>query len=306
MIGSSTSTSAFFDGAVSQIQSLRQQADALQQQLSSGNKLPDGSSDPVAASRLRLLSRADTLGKIDTTASNRANSDLRLADEGLQSFADAITQAQQLATQAASSVLNTSQRASIGTQLQQLFGQMVQLANTRDSVGHSLFGGETSGQAYTLNAAGQAVYSGTGPATQVDLGEGQTVTATLTGPEFLDFQVNGAPANLLETVRQLASDLQGGSPNPQAAAQGALDSLSAGLDAVATAQTVIGARQAFVELNTNHRATVTDLRTSEQADLGGTDIATTIASLQQTMLVLQASQSSFARLSQLSLFSVLN
>jgi flagellar hook-associated protein 3 FlgL len=48
------------------------------------------------------------------------------------------------------------------------------------------------------------------------------------------------------------------------------------------------------------------MRAAEQADLGGTDIAETVARLQQAMLVLEASQASFARLAGLSLFERLN
>ncbi len=303
---SSTTTSAFFDRSTQDIAALRAQAETLQGQISSGQKLGTASQDPVAAARLRELTRAQSLSATDTTASNRAQADLTLTDTTLQSFADAVTQAQQLATQAASAVLNTSQRASIGVQLAQIHGQLVSLANTRDATGSALFGGQASGQAYTVNASGQASYTGTTSATQVSLGEGQTVTTSLTGPEFLNFNVAGAPTDLLATIKTLADALQGGSSNPQAAAQSSLTALNTGLDTIANAQTVVGSRLAFVDLATQHRQTVGDLRTTEQADLGGTDIASTVVQLQQTLLVLQASQDSFSKLSNLSLFNKIN
>ena len=303
---SSTTTSAFFDRSTQDIAALRAQANTLQGQISSGQKLDTASQDPVAAARLRELNRAQTLSATDTTAANRATTDLTLADTALQSFADAVTQVQGLATQAASAVLNTSQRAAIGVQLSQIHGQLVQLANTRDVTGNALFGGQTSGQAYTINAAGNASYTGTTSATQVSLGEGQSVTTSLTGPEFLNFNVAGAPTDLLATIKTLADALQSGSGNAQAAAQSSLTALGTGLDAIANAQTVVGSRLAFVDLTNQHRQTVGDLRTTEQGDLGGTDIASTVVQLQQTMLVLQASQTSFARLSSLNLFDKIN
>ena len=307
---SATTTAAFFDRSTSDIAALRAQANALQGQISSGQKLDTASQDPVAAARLRELTRAQTLSATDTTASNRANADLTLADTSLQSFADAVTQAQQLATQAANGVLNTSQRASIGVQLSQIHSQLVQLANTRDATGNTLFGGQVaggaSGQAYTLDASGNASYTGTTTATQVSLGEGQSVTTSLTGPEFLNFNVAGAPTDLLTTIKTLADALQGGSSNPQAAAQSSLTALNTGLDAIANAQTVVGSRLAFVDLATQHRQTVSDLRTTEQSDLGGTDIASTVVQLQQTLLVLSASQESFTKLASLNLFDKIN
>ena len=302
----SSTTAAFFDRSTQDIAALRAQANTLQGQISSGQKLGTASQDPVAAARLRELTRAQTLSATDTTAANRANADLTLADTTLQSFADAVIQAQGLATQAASAVFNTSQRASIGVQLSQIHSQLVSLANTRDATGNALFGGQTSGQAYTLDAAGNASYTGTTSATQVSLGEGQSVTTSLTGPEFLNFKVVGAPTDLLTTIKTLADALQGGSSNPQAAAQSSLTALGTGLDAIANAQTVVGSRLAFVDLTNQHRQTVGDLRKTEQGDLGGADIASTIVQLQQTLLVLQASQDSFAKLSSLSLFNKIN
>ncbi len=307
---SSTTTSAFFDRSTQDIGALRAQANTLQGQISSGQRLATASQDPVAAARLRELTRAQTLSAIDTTASNRANADLTLADTTLQSFADAVTQAQGLATQAASAVLNTSQRASIGVQLSQIHSQLVSLANTRDATGNALFGGQVaggaSGQAYTLDASGNASYTGAATATQVSLGEGQSVTTSLTGPEFLSFNVAGAPTDLLATIKTLADALQAGSGNPQAAAQSSLTALGNGLDAIANAQTVVGSRLAFVDLATQHRQTVGDLRTTEQSDLGGTDIASTVVQLQQTLLVLSASQESFTKLASLNLFDKIN
>ena len=302
----SSTTAAFFDRSTQDIAALRAQANTLQGQISSGQKLDTASQDPVAAARLRELTRAQTLSATDTTAANRANADLTLADTTLQSFADAVIQAQGLATQAASAVFNTSQRASIGVQLSQIHSQLVQLANTRDATGNALFGGQTSGQAYTIDAAGNASYTGTTSATQASLGEGQSVTTSLTGPEFLNFNVAGAPTDLLATIKTLADALQISTGNPQAAAQSSLTALGTGLDAIANAQTVVGSRLAFVDLTNQHRQSVSDLRTTEQGDLGGTDIASTIVQLQQTMLVLQASQTSFAKLSSLNLFDKIN
>ena len=303
---SSTTTSAFFDRSTQDIAALRAQANTLQGQISSGQKLDTASQDPVAAARLRELTRAQTLSATDTTASNRANADLSLTDNALQGFADAVTQVQQLATQAANGVLNISQRASIGVQLSQIHSQLVQLANSRDATGNALFGGQAGGPAYTVNASGQASYTGTPAATQVSLGEGQRVTTSLTGPEFLNFTVAGTPTDLLTTIKTLADALQSGTGSPQAAAQSSLTALGTGLDTIANAQTVVGSRLAFVDLATQHRQTVGDLRTTEQSDLGGTDIASTVVQLQQTLLVLSASQDSFAKLSSLSLFNKIN
>ena len=101
MTSISTSTSAFYDRAKTDIATLRKRAETLQEQLGGGDKLSRSSDDPVAASRLRVLSRANSLSSIDESNANRANADLTLADSALKTFADYIIRAKELATYAA-------------------------------------------------------------------------------------------------------------------------------------------------------------------------------------------------------------
>jgi flagellar hook-associated protein 3 FlgL len=300
-----TSTRAFFDRSNLDLSGLRAQAEGLQEQLASGDKLSRSSDDPVAASRLRTLSRAERLSKIDMTNADRASTDLSLADAALTSFSDAIIRAQELATQAANETLTANQRASIGTEMEELHDRLVSLANARDAAGHALFGGEAPGDAYAVDAAGNATYIGTASTGDLPLGDGQSVTRGVTGPDFLNFSVNGSPTDLLTEVKALADALKGSAADPSGAARDALDSFSAGLDAVTTSQTVVGSRLAWIDLAVERSTNLGELRADEQEDIGTTDIGLTVANLQQVMLVLEASQSSFAQLSNLSLFDTL-
>ncbi len=171
----STSTSAFFDRSTQSIGSLRAQAEAVQQQLGKGEKLSRSSDNPVAASRLRTLSRATSHAAIDMENANRATVELTLTDGALSSFASYVTRARELTMQAANGTMTNAQRASIGYELQQLHGNLVTLANRRISRA-ALFGGETAGAAYVLDASGNAVYTGTATAGELPLGDGQSVS----------------------------------------------------------------------------------------------------------------------------------
>lgn len=296
------STSAFYDRSTRSIAALRTRAEGLQGDLARGERLTRSSQDPVAAARLRALSRADTLAAVDAEAANRASADLQLADDALSGFTNAIGRVRELATQAATGTLNPGQRAAIGQELAQLNTGLLSLVNARDSAGHALFGGETAGPAYTSDAAGNAIYAGTAGAGQLDLGDGQSVARGVTGPEFLNFTVGGAATDLFATIKGLADELQGRSPDPAGAARNALTSLDTGLTTVTTAQTVIGAQLNWIGLVTTQSIQRGESRAIEEAAVGGTDIAATVTRLQQTMTVLEASQASFARLSGLSLF----
>ncbi|WP_225009490.1 flagellin N-terminal helical domain-containing protein [Novosphingobium percolationis] len=296
-----TSTSAFFDRSVLDLSSLRSQAEQIQSQVGSGEKLTASSDDPLAASRLRNLARTEALSQIDTAAANRATSDLNLVDSALSEFATFITRAQELATQAASGTLTDSQRKSIGTELSQIHGNLVSLANTRDSAGHALFGGDTAGDAYQADGT----YIGTGAAGILQLGDGQSVARSFTGPELLTFKSGGATKDLFSTIKGLADTLSAGGTGAAAAANAALTTLNDGLDSITTAQTVLGARLSWIDLNTQRQQVMGEARSEEQTQLGATDLTTALTRLSELSTVLQASQASFARLSNLSLFDLL-
>ena len=299
------STSAFYERSTMDLSALRKQAEGLQKQLGSGSRMARSSDNPVAASRMRVLARRSEFSQVDLGNANRASADLMLTDTALSSFTDYIGRARELTTQAANGTLAAGQRAAIGGELLQIHGSMVALANSRDTTGHALFGGEASGSSYLLDAGGNAIYAGTASAGDLPLGDGQSVRRGLTGPEFLNFTVNGNPTDLMALVKGLGEALQGAVADPAQAARDALDPLNDALDTVTTGQTQIGARLAWIELTSERRTTLSELRSGEEAEIGATDIAATIAELQQVMTVLEASQASFVRLASLSLFDLL-
>ena len=302
-----TSTSAFFERSTQSLSALRGQAESLQNQISSNSKLTKSSDDPLAASMLRGLARQEALGMVDTAAANRATADLGLTDTALDQFATYVARAQELTTQAASSLLPPAQRASIGAELAQIHTGLVGLANTRDSAGHALFGGDSAGNAYQISStSGLAEYTGSGSAGQLSLGDGQSVSRTLTGPDFLNFKDSaGNPTDLMSVIKNLSDALSSGAASTASTASAALGSLANGLDAITTAQTVVGSRLNWIDLSTDRQQTMSEARSSEQADIGTPDLGSALARLQQLSVVLQASQASFSKLANLSIFDVL-
>ena len=88
-------------------------------------------------------------------------------------------------------------------------------------------------------------------------------------------------------------------------ARAAIDALEAALDTTTRSQTVLGTRLAWVEViqtNQNERSLA---MAQQKSDLGDTDLSEAITRLQQTLTVLEASQSSFTRVASLTLFNAL-
>jgi flagellar hook-associated protein 3 FlgL len=301
---SSTSTSAFYTTASAQLASLQQEVDSVDNSISTGNQFTTASQDPEAAAQMRMLQLQDTEASADTASSNAASASLQLADSTMTSMINDINQARELTTQAATGTLTDAERASIGTQIAQIQSNMISLANTRDANGNALFGGGVTGDAYTTDASGNVTYAGAATSPTLPIGGGQTVQTGVTGPEVLDMtDASGNQTNVINTLGALASALQAGGSSAQSAASSALTSLSNGLDAVTTAQTVIGSREAWLSLNAQNQSAASTARATEESQVGDTDVSTAAIKLQELTTALQASQACFVRLSSLSLFN---
>ena len=113
MYGISNSTSAFYRRSLQQMNDLRADAERLQAQVSSGERLAQSSDDPVAASRLRALARADRLAGVDAAHAAQASEELGQGAEAIQDIANAVIRARELALWAATETLSDAERAGI-------------------------------------------------------------------------------------------------------------------------------------------------------------------------------------------------
>ena len=299
----SLSTSAFYERATQQIGGLRSQAENLQQQIGSGERLTRSSDDPVAATEHSHARRGERLAEVDQRNSDRAQTDLKMADEALGSVADLVIRAKELAMQAANGTLSPEQRIAIGGSIAGLRQNLLSIANSRNAAGHALFGGQAAGAAYTDDGT-TVTYAGTAGANPIDLGNGQTVNPAIAGPDVFALEVEGTATDLFAVLGNLAAALQTGA-DATAACGTALAGLEVGLDKVTTAQTLVGGRLGWIEVMDQRREATGELMADERAAVGGADLATTMTRLQEVMTVLEASQASFVRLSGLSLFNML-
>lgn len=298
------STGAFYERNVSQMGKLRAKAESFQNQIATQERLERSSDDPVAAARLRTLARGERLAEVDERGSRLAETDLLLTDKALQSVADVIIRARTLAISAQSPAVGDKERAAMGLEIEGLRESLVLLANGRNAAGHALFGGQAPGAAYT-DGPGGAVFVGTAAVDAIEIGEGQTVTPGMTGPQIFDFTDANGATNLFAVLGNLATALAAGGTAAADAANGGVNSLDVGLEKITTAQTVIGSRLNWVDLMNERREDNSERVAQESADVGGADFASSLSRLTETMSVLEATQASFMKLANLSLFSML-
>ena len=289
----------FHSAAQSQQAALRGEAEALQRQISTGERLERASDDPVAAARLRAHARADRLAGVEAGNAARAREELGTASARMDELASGLIRARELAVQAANGATSPAGRAAIAQEIGAIRENLFALANSVSATGEPLFAGEGQGPAYSRASDGTVTYTGTSEAGKLEIGPGIAVQRSVAGPSFLSFDHGGAATDVFALLGSLEQGLRANSAD---AARGALPAFDAALDAVGRGQAVVGTRLSWTETVETIASQTGEARAADAAQAGGADLAASISRLQHIMTTLEASQASYARLASLSLF----
>lgn len=301
MFAATNSTSAFYSQSQAQMRTLRAIAETAQLQAATGEKLSRASDDPVASSQLRALARADRLAEVENTNISRLSEESRSADSALDNVVLMLIRAQELTLQAGSDVTSPEGRAAIANELATLRDTIIASANATSIGGKALFGGNTSGPAYTQDSVGNVSYAGSATVDSLEVIKGTSIERGLTGPAVFNFNHAGNATDVFAFLSDLETNIRVGS-DPAQSARDASAGFDAAIAAVSQGQTILGARLGWIETVELLHTTRSTERAQQTADLGGVDIAEAITRMQQAMTALEASQASFARLASLNLF----
>ncbi|WP_029921511.1 flagellar hook-associated protein FlgL [Nevskia soli] len=169
--------STFYQQAVDTIDRNQTQLGIVQEQMSSNTRLLSAADDPVAAGQ--VIGVNQSLADVAQWQSNAGalQSSLGLEDSTLSNVSTALGKIQTLALQANNATLNSSDRKTIATQIQQQLNAILQQANTQDANGRYLFGGTQDGSApFSLSATG-ANYNGNSNVRMLSLGPTSAIAA---------------------------------------------------------------------------------------------------------------------------------
>ena len=138
------STQQFHQAATDRLVQNGAAAGRTQREISLGRRLISNADDPAAATRVLSLERAASertqhLGNI-----NRAEATLGREETVLKRTADIYQRMRELTVQAGNVVLSPVDRGLLGAEIETLRGELVQLANSRDTEGQYLFAGSAS------------------------------------------------------------------------------------------------------------------------------------------------------------------
>jgi flagellar hook-associated protein 3 FlgL len=198
---------------LSNLQQIQNRIGTAEQQLSSGLRVSVASDDPDQISSILQL-RAQIAG-VQQTQENLSNvtPQVESGENAIQQAIQVLDTATSLATEAAGSTSNASQRQDEIPQVQGILEQLLSLSQTAVN-GQYIFSGDLSGQPqYTLAANGSSVQQMTqpGPAGQIQDANGLPISIGLTAQQIFDDQdANGNPtaASAFAAVTGLLTALQ--------------------------------------------------------------------------------------------------
>ena len=307
-------TKQLFDSSLHRMMSLSTTAARLQTEIATTKKLQTASDDSVAFDRLTRLKR--DLANENQYASNvnAAATLLQQSDTALEGIEIQIQRAREIAIAASNDTMTPADRKALGIELNAILDTMMELANTRDARGQPLFSGASSGAAFAKDADGNVVWTGEGEAPPIPIGLNVTIQAADSGARlFGGIATASGTTDIFAIVQNLARALDDTAPDDPTmgdTAQAQLRArLDAGLDGLPAATARISATPAplrgsrgRLEIEADRLVDLSTTREIERSGLEDADVTESIARLQQTMLALEATQASFAKLSQMSLF----
>ena len=318
------STNLMFERAAHQMTSAQTNLAKSQAQMAQGKQIINPSDAPDQASTVQrlksILSRQDSYQTALNTVQNR----LQGEDSTLSSVSDLLIRAKEIAVQANNDTLSSSNRKALGVELQGLRDQMLSLANSKDASGNYLFAGSRSTlPPFVSNAGASPQYVGDQTRMNVMVGENRSMQINRSGTDVFT-PVNRSLDNgktegvgfftalddLIKAVNTpersaVVSSVPGSNSvmTQHAKMQRGLGELDDMLQGLTSAQASIGSglkgidqQQSVIE------DTVLNIKTtlSSVEDL---DYTKAITKMNQQMMALEAAQSSFAKISQLSLFN---
>jgi len=301
------STHLMFEKATKQMTTSQNNLAKSQAQLAQGKQIINPSDAPDQASTVQRLKSILTRQDSYQTALNTVQNRLQGEDSTLSSVSDLLIRAKEIAVQANNDTLSPDNRKALGVELQGLRDQMLSLANTKDNSGNYLFAGSKVTQPpFVSVAGGSPQYVGDQTRMRVVVGENRTMPINRTGTDAfvpVNRTLSDGTVQGVGFFNAMDDLIKGVNTTNRPKMQGGLSDLDSLLGGLSMARANIGSGLKGIDQQTSViEDTVLNLKTtlSSVEDL---DYASAITKMNQQMLSLEAAQSSFAKISQLSLFN---
>ncbi|BDU57522.1 MAG: flagellar hook-associated protein FlgL [Pseudomonadota bacterium] len=301
------STTLYFDRATQQMGNVQANLSKVQEQMSTGLQIVKPSDAPDKAALVtRMESELSRQTSYQETL-KAVNVRLTAQETALKNTSDVLYRIKELATQAANDTLSSADRQSVALELGALREQIMSLGNSQDSNGNYLFSGsKASTPPYAKDSAGVVYYQGDQARMKVNVGDSRRMNLNMPGSDAYvrvvrdDGKGGKTGVDFFQALDDLVTavkssdhtNIQRGISEVDALQQGVSD----GLAQVGTDLTVVDMQNSVLD------EVVLRLKAT-RSDVEDLDYTEAITRMNKDQLALQAAQSGFSKISQLSLFN---
>jgi flagellar hook-associated protein 3 FlgL len=295
------------------------QSDAYrtQAQLGTGRKILAPRDNPVDSALALMTEQAKGVNQTFMDNQSAAASRLSFMETQLGSVSDLLVSAIERAAQGSNPDYTPSQKQPISDELKRHLGTLINIANSTDGTGEYVFSGNrTATKPFVDNGTGGnysltntiVSYNGDDGRHSVQVESTQTVTISESGQAVfmrvtnLDGTLNGR--SVFDSLKNMIDHLDGVAGAPTAAQN--VDDLKSALGHILKVRGNLGAQLNQVESLTTAGSDLSLQFDTRLSKLQGLDYAEAISRFNQQTVQLQASQQSFAKVSQLSLFNLIS
>jgi flagellar hook-associated protein 3 FlgL len=271
-----------------------------QQRMSSGKQITRPSDDPYGTSRaLTLRSDVAATQQYQRNVSEAVGWQ-NITDAALSTINDAVQRARELTVQGASDSAGQAARTAAAAEIDQLIESIKGDANASYGGKYVFSGTATSTRPYAVG--GPDNYAGDGATVAREIGPGVSVQVNVIGQSLLGDGQAANDGKLLDTLRDVAQHLRGGTvADANALRNGDLKALDANLDALTQARATVGATTNRLEAANARLGQSEESATKLLSDVEDADMAKTLVDFSMQQNVYQSALHAGANIIQQSL-----
>jgi len=304
------STPLYFERSTQMLSDVQGKLSKTQEQLSTGKEIVRPSDAPDKAA---LVTRLDTQiarqqGYLDTLKS--VNVRLTAEETALKNTSDVLFRIKELTMQGANGTLSAQDRQSVALEMRTLREQILSLANSQDANGNYLFSGSRASQpAFEKDDTGQIRYLGDHARMKVNVGDNRRMNLNMPGSDTFVRVVRtndkgeNVGVDFFQVLADAATAIESGDNTTVQRGVAEIDALQNG---ISEGLGQVGADLTVVDMQTSVLDQMLLQFKTTRSDVEDLDYTEAITRLNRDQIALEAAQSSFAKISQLSLFQYIN
>ena len=305
------STMAFYDRSVAQMTAASERLEKAQTQVATGKRIQTGADDPLQAPIAVKLREAISRREGFQSNIDAARRSLALTETGLGAMSDILIRLREITVQAGDGTLNASDRESLAVEVRAQMDSLMAQMNTKDSDGQYLYSGfKGDTEPFVKQLDGSVIFAGDAGKREIQIAENLSINTRPNGRDtFTRIEApGGGVTDLISGLDAFADALEGGVS--AAALSAAIDDnvefLNSASDKVNSLRSQTGVSLNLLDAREEALLYENDTDAIYLGEIENADAAEAITEMRLAEATLQASQQTFARIANLSLFNYIN